>query len=390
MNGLDVVLILFALFAFVGGYRKGLLVRVVIWVATLLGLFLAASNIGAILKLMGKPAVKNRFAAILLALVGGLVVGRLVGQLLGSWFKSRIPTRPLRSLDRYAGGIVGIGGVLLTGWLALPLLTQVPGWPATSTRGSLAAKLMHEKLPEPPNTIGSLRHLLADGQFPQVLSSLDRAMDTGQTPSLVNFDPTVTDAVGLSTMRISAEGCGDGTEGSGFIIGGGRLLTAAHLVTGAKAITAIRDDGTTLNAQLAAVDPIRDLAVLSVEGLVGDPVTFAPPEAGTKVAVMGYRNSGALQMIPGGVRDLLTLNGRDIFDKAKIARPVVVLASKLAAGDAGAAVINETGQVVAAAFAAAPDRSSTGYAISSDEITKFLADVDNGVRGTVPGRCIAR
>ena len=73
-----------------------------------------------------------------------------------------------------------------------------------------------------------------------------------------------------------------------------------------------------------------------------------------------------------------------------IDRTVAVLASKLANGDAGGAVLNNLGEVIGMAFAVAPDRPTTAYAVPTVIFRSFLADVDAGNRGKVPGACLQR
>jgi S1-C subfamily serine protease len=390
VNGFDIALAIAAVAAFVGGYHRGLLARLLIWIGAVLGLFLAASNIGAVLRIVGNPPRERRLVTMLLVLIGGLLIGRVVGQLAGSWIQSRLPTKPLRSVNRIAGGVFGVAGVLAIAWIALPLLAQIPGWPSTNSRTSIAAKLIEKRLPQPPDTLASLRRLVDGGQFPLVLRSLERALDTGELPQIVNFDPLITDAVSQSTVQVSSEGCGVVSEGSAFTIGGSRLITAAHVVSGGKVITLTKDDGTTFSAQVVAIDAVRDLALLSAQTWTAPGLPLVPAEIGKQVAIMGYRNGGPQQIVPGGIREVLTLEGRDIYDRAKTERPVVVLASKLASGDSGAAVIDESGNVMAMAFAVAPDRSTTGYAVASEQIQAFLAEVDEGTRGVLPGACLVR
>jgi S1-C subfamily serine protease len=52
---------------------------------------------------------------------------------------------------------------------------------------------------------------------------------------------------------------------------------------------------------------------------------------------------------------------------------VFIIASNLAPGDSGAALVNQQGQVVGVAFAIAPDRPGTAYALTSEELKAVLA-----------------
>jgi S1-C subfamily serine protease len=81
-----------------------------------------------------------------------------------------------------------------------------------------------------------------------------------------------------------------------------------------------------------------------------------------------------------------TAIGRDIYGSGLATREILVLAAELRPGDSGSAVVDPAGNVVGIAFAIAPDRSSTAYALTSAE----LATVIGGARSTSTstGACI--
>ena len=65
VNGLDIALGLAVLAAFIGGYRRGLLLRVSTWVFAVLGLLLVASNLDWVLQRLGSPKAGQRVGALL-------------------------------------------------------------------------------------------------------------------------------------------------------------------------------------------------------------------------------------------------------------------------------------------------------------------------------------
>ncbi len=388
MNGLDIALGLAVLAAFVGGYRRGLLLRVSTWVFALLGLLVVASNVEWVLERLGSPKAGQRIGAMLLALVAGAIIGRLIGYLFGSWIQDRLPSRPLRALNRFGGGVVGVAGVAVVAWLALPLLALIPGWPATTTRGSFVAKMLSGKMPAPPDALYSLRRLVDGGRIPQVIDVLQGSVDAGSAPLQSTIPTGVLTSFQPLSVKLTATACGVVTDGSAVAVGGSRVLTSAHGVSGATEVLATLDSGEQRNATVVALDPKADLALVSIDGWSSDAAPLADADPGMEVATFGYPGGGGLAITPGGVQQIATSKGRDIYDKGAAVRTVAVLASKLASGDAGGAVLNNLGQVVGMAFAVAPDRPSTAYAVPTVIIRKFLAEVDSGKRGTLPGACL--
>jgi hypothetical protein len=64
-----------------------------------------------------------------------------------------------------------------------------------------------------------------------------------------------------------------------------------------------------------------------------------------------------------------------------------VLAAVLQPGDSGGPLVNQAGAVVGVAFAIAPDRPSTAYALTSKELVADLALPRSVAVST--GRCLA-
>ena len=79
--------------------------------------------------------------------------------------------------------------------------------------------------------------------------------------------------------------------------------------------------------------------------------------------------------------------GRDLYDSHTIKRDVYILASDLRPGDSGGALVDTGGTVVGVAFAIAPDRPGTAYALTSKELTAALAQARKP--GTSTGPCLS-
>lgn len=395
MNGLDIAIALSALAAFVGGYRTGLLARIAGWTGAFLGLLLVAKYLGTLFDRF-RPGITRRPFEVLAVLVAATVCGRLVGTLFGRWIQHRLPTRPVRTANRLAGGGVGLVCVAAMVWLITPLLAFVPGWPAGAARGSIVATRITEAIPVRPGIVRSVRRLLANGRLPQAIPNLDRAVD-GSGPPENTMSDVLQNRVAKSVVLVSSIGCGVESDGTGFVLSAHRILTNAHVVAGGREISVHQDvDVDVRKAVVVAFDPSRDLAVLEVsEGLrsILQLSDESDQEVAGPLAVFGHPGAGPLRIAPASLIEKATSAGRDIYDRRESKRKLLVLAAELGPGDSGAPIVEQrTGTVVGIAFAIAPDRSSTAYALDAREIRDFLGTVEAESKGrpsnTSSGHCL--
>jgi S1-C subfamily serine protease len=110
-------------------------------------------------------------------------------------------------------------------------------------------------------------------------------------------------------------------------------------------------------------------------------------QVGESGAVFGHPG-GVDQVViaPAAIRQDVVAVGRDLYDSHTTRRDVFILASDLHPGDSGGALVNQRGTVVGVAFAIAPDRPATGYALTSRELTPVLAQPLGG--GVSTGPCL--
>lgn len=163
---------------------------------------------------------------------------------------------------------------------------------------------------------------------------------------------------GASDVRISAlpdavvrVRCGN-QEGTGFIHWSGRVVTAAHVVSGCNAanIGVVTTSQRVVAARLEAIDPVLDLALLELpEQLFVEAFTLAAPlemAVGKQVITWGYPfgYTGQHPMLTVGY-----VSGVDIVrvDAATTTPPRIVLNAAINSGNSGGPLVDPaTGRVV--------------------------------------------
>lgn len=373
MNLFDLVLVVILFSAAAGGYRLGFLARALSWVGLAVGLLLTARFLPDLLELAPFPAddPSSRLLVAVVILLLGAFLGQGLGLLIGTQANLAIPSA-VRPLDRVGGAVAGALGVLVAVWLLLPTLAEVPGTVASLSRNSSIARAIDDAAPTPPDTFQTLRRLVGDTRFPDVFAALRPAPDVGPPPADSGVSPSLARAVAASTFRVEGEACGRLQEGSGFVAASGLVATNAHVVAGQDETMLIGSDGSRTRARVVHFDPDTDLALLDAD-VGAPPLGIAGAGVGARGAVFGYPGGGELRISPFDVRQEVDAVGRDLYGDGPTRRHVLILASQLAPGDSGAALVDGAGSVVGVAFAIAPDRSGTAYALDSEELLDALA-----------------
>lgn len=376
MSLFDAVVLLAVLAAAIGGYRLGFVARVASWIGLAVGLYVAVLVLPPALRTFESPEPQSKLLIATGILLTGAFLGQGLGLLAGSSLRRFVPFGPLRVVDSAVGALVGVVGVVVTVWLLLPAIAEVPGAPAREARESAVARAIDQRLPRPPDAMQVLRGLVGDTDFPRVFEALRPAPAVGPPPEVVGLDPGVQERVAASTVKVEGTACGRRQQGSGFAAAADVVVTNAHVVAGQATgrTEVLRPDGRRLDATVVVFDPGRDLAVLRVPGLGQAPLAPGPAAVGDRAAVFGHPGGqDPLRVAPAAVRRRVDAVGRDLYDAQRTTRDVFVLAAELRPGDSGAAVVDTGGRVIGVAFAIAPDQAATAYALTSDEVGAVLA-----------------
>lgn len=216
---------------------------------------------------------------------------------------------------------MGMRRVSLVGWLCVLTACAGPG------HGADLEATVTSTLP-PPSTA-------ATSPIPPSVS-----------PTILGWDE-VFRQVGPGVVRISTATCEDETGmGSGFAVSDSLVVTAAHVVSGARIVTVQTSLGESTEAEPVGLVENMDVAVLRLtERLDAPPLSFAEsvPERGSELAVLGY---------PLWTYDLRIADGivTGLPERVEYVDQVVERAFTINAatnrGNSGGPVVDRTGHVI--------------------------------------------
>jgi S1-C subfamily serine protease len=231
--------------------------------------------------------------------------------------------------------------------------------------------------PLPSSTVlGAVDDALAGAGLPKVFEG-------GETIRAVpEPDPSVPAAVSQSeqsvvTVLASKPACGVDSEGTGWVLQRGRVVTNAHVVAGASSVV-IRVPGTAdvERATLVAFDPSRDLAVLDVTDLTAPALDIGPDlTAGAAAYAVGYPGNGPFTVSPQRVRDRVIARGTDIYQSGSVNRDIYSLRGVVRPGNSGGPLLDTSGHVAGVVFARSATDPDTGYALTLAELRPVLSSV---------------
>jgi uncharacterized membrane protein required for colicin V production len=383
VNGLDLALVLLALLAAVGGWRLGFLTRAFGWIGAAAGL---ALGVVFVPRLLEKLSLGSETVVLLLGL-GALVlvasIGQGIGAAIGGRLRAPVHSQAGRTVDSVGGAVLGIVGVAVLAWLILPVMAQTDGWAASSARNSSIARFTVDHLPAPPDQLLSLEQDLAGGNFPELFAGLRPAPELPPAPTDSPIDQAATERLAASTVKVEGPACDLVQSGSGFMVAPGLVATNAHVVAGTESLTLRTPGGAKAPGTVVGFDPRIDLALVSTS-LELPVLPLATPKVGDRGLVLGYPGGGPLAPSPFQVGQLLRATGYDIYDKATVDRELLVLASDLAPGDSGSAVVRTDGEVIGVAVAIAPDRPGVAYALDEQQLARLVAAGRGGPVSTGP------
>ncbi len=373
MNLLDLLIIAFGVGAAVGGYRAGVLTNAGSWVGGGAGLIVGVHLAPQVVELFPNAGALMRLAVAVVVFATAVSLPAAFGQTLGRRIQWSLPPGGARTADRLTGLTTGLVAVGVLVWLLAPALDRIPGIIARQARTSVLAGAIAKATPPPPDAAAELQQLMAGTGFPEVFEGLRRSPATGPVPTSAVLPSEVRSRVTAATVRLEGQACGENITGSGFAADATTVVTNAHVVAGIPRPRVITSDNRRLSGQVVLFDDNRDLALVQVPDLGVPPLPLGVAAAQDEGAVFGHPGGQrSVAVSPARIEREMGAVGRDIYGDDLVRRRVLILASRLSPGDSGGPLADRTGRVVGVAFAIAPDRPATAYALSDDELAAVL------------------
>lgn len=382
MNLLDVLLLLAAVWFAVVGYRQGFVVGVLSVVGFLGGGLLAVLLLPVVWNELTDGASPGSFGAMwaVVLVIVAASVGQALTTHLGNLVRQHITWSPARVLDATGGALVNVLAMFLVAWLIGTALASTT-LPTVSkeVRGSKVLLGISRVMPESAHTwFADFTSVLARNGFPQVFSPFaDEPITSVPPPDPALADSPVARRVQRSIVKVvgTATGCGKVLEGTGFVFADGRVMTNAHVVGGVEEPTVqLGGEGRLYDATVVLYDWERDVAVLDVPGLPAPALPFATedPDSGDSAIVAGFPENGGYDVRAARVRGRIQANGPDIYHRGTVRRDVYSLYATVRQGNSGGPLLSPDGRVYGLIFARSLDDTSTGYALTLDEIREDI------------------
>lgn len=376
---LDIAVLAIAFIAAVSGWRSGALGSLLSFVGVALG---AMAGVLLAPHLVGHVSGERlKLFAALFLILAMVVIGEIAGVVLGRAVRGAIRSSGVRGVDSIVGVVLQLGVVLIAAWLlATPLTASDQPNLAAAVRGSRVLAQVDALAPDWLKTVPKrVSALLDHSGLPAVLEPFSHTpIAAVAAPDAALADNPVVDATQPSVLRIRgmAPNCQKVLEGTGFVIAPSRVMTNAHVVAGSDSV-AVDAGGKSYDATVVSFDPQADISILAVPDLPAPPLAFAtlPAQPDTDALVLGYPGGGIFEATPARIREIINLEGPDIYRKSTVTRRVYTIRGTVQQGNSGGPMIDLNGKVLGVVFGAAVDDADTGFVLTAEEVAGQLTKI---------------
>ncbi|WP_026819554.1 MarP family serine protease [Arthrobacter castelli] len=385
---LDALLVLVLICYLVYGLRSGFVVSL----GGIIG-FVA----GAVLGFMAVPVISDwipdhgwRLTAVIAAAVVLIVAGHAVGSAAGRGIRRWFKFPPLRAVDRLLGGVVNVlVATLVISMLAFSIGSLGAPFVSQQIASSKVISTIDHLTPAPLKSgMAQLRSLAVEDGIPRIVESMGPA-DPAPVPDASTNTPALNEAA-RSVLKITGTAfqCGQNQTGSGFVVAPGRVVTNAHVVAGVREPVVQVPNGNVLRARVVSFDPVRDLAVLAVDGLQAAPLQLGTTaQEGDVAAFAGYPAGGPLATQPATVQSVSTTMVQNIYGADPSPLQLYQLAANVEQGNSGGPLLDEQGRVVGVVFAKSTADVPVGYALTLEELRPVVEAAPSMTQTVSSGQC---
>ncbi|MDD5396720.1 MAG: trypsin-like peptidase domain-containing protein [Candidatus Moranbacteria bacterium] len=208
------------------------------------------------------------------------------------------------------------------------------------------------------------------------------------------FDPFGFDPFGNGpTPQTDGQGSQKQTIGGGsgfFITSDGYILTNRHVVDDAQAdYSVMTNDGKEYAAKVLARDPVRDVAVIKIEGngfpvaTLGDSDSLKIGETAVAIgnSLGEFSNSVSRGIISGLKRNLNAGSG---FGDTERLTDIIQTDAAINPGNSGGPLLDINGNVIGVNVAVAQGAQNVGFALPINQAKRIIDQVKNGTKISVP------
>jgi len=391
--GLDLVdwALLVALFLFgVAGWRKSFLVALGGVLGFLAGA--AASFFAIPLVSAWVPDPTWRVVGLAVAFVAFLALGHWLGEAVAGKVRGWLDMPRPRWWGRAGGAAVNIvaAGFAIS---ALAFTFSTLGLPGLSAQiaSSKVVTGARQLTPDPvERALGEARSLVAGMPLPEILAPLVPADDVAVPHDELHSDALTSARASVARITGTAAACGVNQTGTAFVVDKDRLLTNAHVVQGVEQPVVETSDGRALTGRVVSFDPVRDVAVVAVDGLDLPALRLGGAlGTGDEAVFMGFPAGGPFTAAPAAVQSLHTARVPNIYGADPAPLQIYQLAADVQQGNSGGPLLNADGSVSGMVFAKAKTDADVGYALGPEEIAP-AARVAEGLTDAIStGSCTA-
>jgi S1-C subfamily serine protease len=202
-------------------------------------------------------------------------------------------------------------------------------------------------------------------------------VEVGSPPVEHGLTDQVSGRLLAATVGVRGLDCRRAQVGSGFVVTGTLVVTAAHVVAGIDA-PILTVAGEELASRVVGFDPVADLAVLEPVSDLHDlaPLEIGLPAAGSVAAILVHEADGP-RLVPAALESLIRATGADVYGRPAEGRDAMVLSASVLTGHSGAAVVDRAGVVVGVTFSRARGGSPVAYAVQASAVRSLLERVES-------------